>query len=83
MVRLLVAAGADLAFVNKDGWNCVHLAAREGNVDIVSMLLGGTEPLSASLDRSNRGGNYDLSQTKSKNGRRPLHTAGKSTTSHR
>ncbi|XP_021967730.1 ankyrin repeat domain-containing protein 16-like isoform X1 [Folsomia candida] len=75
VVRLLVAAGADLAFVNKDGWNCVHLAAREGNVDIVSMLLGGTEPLSASLDRSNRGGNYDLSQTKSKNGRRPLHTA--------
>ena len=48
---------------NKDGWNALHIAAREGDAAIVKELLKvDSEHVQASM--------------KSKNGRTPLHTAG-------
>ncbi|KAI8486464.1 Ankyrin repeat domain-containing protein 16 [Branchiostoma belcheri] len=39
VIKLLWEAGADLTIRNKDGWNCFHIACREGDVDIVNFLL--------------------------------------------
>ena len=62
IVRTLVQAGASLDLRNKDGWTAFHLACRQGNVGIVRYLLE-TAP--------------QCWDTVSKNGRTPLHTAGK------
>ena len=59
-IKLLCAAGPDLALVNKDGWNSFHLAAREGDVLILNYLVGRCPKISLTV---------------SKNGRTPLHTA--------
>ena len=61
-VRTLVSSGASLNLRNKDGWTPLHVACRQGNVDIVRYLLD-TEP--------------QCWETSSNNGRTPLHTAGK------
>lgn len=61
IVRLLVDHGASPTLRNKDGWNSFHLACREGKVTIVSYLLET---------------NTTLWESKSKNGRTPLHTSG-------
>ncbi|XP_035673820.1 ankyrin repeat domain-containing protein 16-like isoform X2 [Branchiostoma floridae] len=60
VVQLLRDAGADLTIRNKDGWNCFHVACREGDVDILSYLLDCDGTLWESV---------------STNGRTPLHTA--------
>lgn len=62
IVRALVDHGASLTLRNKDGWNCFHLACREGSKRIVTCLLD-KDP--------------NIWQTTSKNGRTPLHTACK------
>nr|XP_002127560.1 ankyrin repeat domain-containing protein 16-like [Ciona intestinalis]XP_009861904.1 ankyrin repeat domain-containing protein 16-like [Ciona intestinalis] len=59
-VTALVNAGAKLHLVNKDGWNCFHIACREGDMEIIEYLFA-TEPCIAS--------------TVSTNGRTPLHTS--------
>ena len=59
-VKLIIAAGADLSLVNKDGWTAFHLAVRTGDLRLVEFLLQ-AEP--------------GCWQTASKNGRTPLHTA--------
>lgn len=60
-VQCLVGYGASLTLQNKDGWTALHIACRHGNPNIVRFLLD------ASSNHSN---------TVSKNGRTPLHTAG-------
>jgi len=60
VIEELVASGADVTRVNKDGWNCFHLACRESNEAVLKYLT--------TID-----GN--LWRQKSKNGRTPLHTA--------
>lgn len=71
VVEILLSAGANPRFQNKDGWNSLHIAAREGDVNVVQKILQwsgqGNE-----LDSS-----CNLCCAKSKNGRTPLHTAGK------
>ncbi|OQV15346.1 Protein arginine N-methyltransferase 5 [Hypsibius exemplaris] len=61
MIRYLVAHGADVHFENKDGWNAFHLACREGNLEACKLLQ--------ELDPTG------TSESCSKNGRSPLHTA--------
>lgn len=48
---------------NKDGWNALHIAVREGDVSIVNELLVADQ-------------NSGQASTRSNNGRTPLHTAG-------
>ncbi|KAH3880250.1 ankyrin repeat domain-containing protein 16-like [Dreissena polymorpha] len=60
VVQELVNHGANLKLKNKDGWNCFHVAVREGNLDIIAYLLDCDSTL------------WD---TVSLNGRSPLHTA--------
>ncbi len=64
IVKLLIEHGASPSLRNKDGWNSFHLACREGNAYIVSYLL--------TVDPT-------LWQSRSKNGRTPLHTTGSNT----
>uniref|UniRef100_H2Z4W8 Uncharacterized protein n=1 Tax=Ciona savignyi TaxID=51511 RepID=H2Z4W8_CIOSA len=59
-VIALVNAGANLKLVNKDGWNCFHIACREGDVSMVEYLY-------------NR--DSFIAETISTNGRTPVHTA--------
>lgn len=61
IVKFLAEHGASPRLRNKDGWNSFHLACREGNTSIVSYLLN-QDPT--------------LLESRSKNGRTPLHTAG-------
>ena len=60
VVKILIEGQADLDLVNKDGWNAFHLAAREGDVDIMKFLLEKSP---------------NCHKTVSKNGRTPLHSA--------
>lgn len=63
--EILIQSGGPILLSdrNKDGWNALHIAAREGDTLIVKELLqADLDHLQASL-RSN-------------NGRTPLHTAG-------
>ncbi|XP_077868333.1 ankyrin repeat domain-containing protein 16-like [Saccoglossus kowalevskii] len=60
VVQELIQNGANQKLRNKDGWNCFHIAAREGHVDILNYLLNCDE---------------NTWNTISKNGRTPLHTA--------
>ncbi|XP_046561854.1 ankyrin repeat domain-containing protein 16-like [Haliotis rubra] len=60
VIRALLEKGADPALRNKDGWNSFHIAAREGRVEILQLLLHH---------------DAQLWNTVSKNGRTPLHTA--------
>ena len=57
---LLEQGGANATLQNKDGWNAFHLAAREGDINILNFIFQ-TSPISCC--------------TKSKNGRTPAHTA--------
>lgn len=60
-VKILLEQGrANALLQNKDGWNAFHLAAREGDIDILNLIFQ-TSPVSCC--------------TKSKNGRTPAHTA--------
>ncbi|XP_077977693.1 ankyrin repeat domain-containing protein 16-like [Glandiceps talaboti] len=70
IVQELVRNGAKLTLKNKDGWNNFHIAAREGNQEILNYLLDD---------------NHNIWNTVSKNKRTPLHTAalhGKSEAVH-
>ena len=60
-VELLVRSHASLSLRNKDGWTPFHIACREGHRAIVSFLLD-SDP--------------QCWDTRSSNGRTPLHTAG-------
>lgn len=60
IVQMLLNHSADFNLQNKDGWTPFHLAAREGDVEIMQILL-----------EKNR----QIVLTTSKNGRTPLHTA--------
>nr|CAD7263675.1 unnamed protein product [Timema shepardi] len=60
IVNILLSNGAKPKLHNKDGWTALHIASREGDVNIVSAVL--------SADCS-------LIKLKSHNGRTPLHTA--------
>lgn len=61
IIKMLVKSNADIYQVNKDGWNCLQIAVREGHEQIVSFYLGIDGKLA-----------YDV---KTKNGRTPSHTA--------
>lgn len=61
VTRVLVQNGANLRLRNKDGWNCFHIAAREGQTNILNYLLDSCT---------------DIWNSCSKNGRTPLHSAG-------
>lgn len=70
VVSILLSHGADPLFKNKDGWNSFHIASREGSVAILELLVSKlTNPTIERLDQ--------LVNSRSKNGRKPLHTAGK------
>lgn len=60
IIKLLVESGANLTLTNKDGWNCFHIAAREGQAEILNYFLDCCS---------------DIWDSHSKNGRAPLHTA--------
>ncbi|NXX76111.1 ANR16 protein, partial [Urocolius indicus] len=62
VIKALVEHGANPLLKNKDGWNCFHIASREGHPHILQYLLE-VSP-----------GSWD---TESKIKRTPLHTAGK------
>ncbi|CAL8100952.1 unnamed protein product [Orchesella dallaii] len=66
VIQALVRSGADFNFINKDGWTCLHIAAREGNTDIISYLLESCKD--GKLRKT-------LQERKSRNGRKPVHTA--------
>ena len=68
IVQILLDHGADPLFKNKDGWNSLHIAVREGNFEIVNSIL----IHSANIPEKKK----ELCLTKSKNGRSLLHTAG-------
>lgn len=69
VVSILLKHGADPLFQNKDGWNSFHIASREGSVDILQLLVSQlTDPTVERIDR--------LVNSSSKNGRKPLHSAG-------
>ncbi|KFP34126.1 Ankyrin repeat domain-containing protein 16, partial [Colius striatus] len=61
VIKALVEHGANPLLKNKDGWNCFHIASREGHLHILQYLLE-VSP-----------GSWD---TESKIKRTPLHTAG-------
>ncbi|NWV23913.1 ANR16 protein, partial [Origma solitaria] len=61
VIRTLVEHGANPLLRNKDGWNCFHIASREGHPEVLQYLLE-VSP-----------GCWD---TESTTGRTPLHTAG-------
>lgn len=65
----LVNGGANLFFVNKDGWTCLHIAAREGTTDIISYLVECYNKIDCHLQEP-------FINRRSRNGRKPLHTAG-------
>ncbi|XP_060101999.1 ankyrin repeat domain-containing protein 16 isoform X2 [Heteronotia binoei] len=60
VIRDLVQSGANPLLKNKDGWNCFHIACREGDPQIIQYLLD-ISP--------------DIWNTESKIKRTPLHTA--------
>ena len=60
-VQMLIGYRASLRLRNKDGWTPLHIASREGDPEIIKFLLD-TDP--------------KCWDTRSKNGRTPLHTAG-------
>lgn len=61
IINELLAHGANPALKNKDGWNCFHIACREGDPAVVQRLLEACP---------------DVWRTESKTLRTPLHTAG-------
>lgn len=61
VIKRLVEAGASLTLTNKDGWTPFHIACRTGDIRIIRYFLALNE---------------DIWQSKSYNGRTPLHTAG-------
>jgi ankyrin repeat protein len=61
IIKLLVENKADIYQTNKDGWNCMQIAVREGHKKIVTYYL--------SLDIKLA---YDI---RTRNGRTPSHTA--------
>ncbi|NXD28524.1 ANR16 protein, partial [Spelaeornis formosus] len=60
VIQTLVEHGADPLLRNKDGWNCFHLASREGHAEVLRYLLAVSPRC------------WD---TASSTGRTPLHTA--------
>ncbi|CAG8788723.1 1975_t:CDS:2, partial [Acaulospora morrowiae] len=60
IVKVLIRYGARVDSQNKDGWNCLHLAAKEGHLE-VTMFLHNLSPT--------------LCLTPSKSGRLPIHIA--------
>ncbi|XP_054843819.1 ankyrin repeat domain-containing protein 16 [Eublepharis macularius] len=60
VIQDLVANGANPLLKNKDGWNCFHIASREGDPRVINYLLD-VSP--------------DIWNTESKIKRTPLHTA--------
>jgi ankyrin repeat protein len=42
IVQTLVDKGADLSIVDNDGWNVLHWAARNGNFDLIELVLVNT-----------------------------------------
>lgn len=62
VIQALVEHGANPLLKNKDGWNCFHIASREGHPHVLRYLL---EVAPGSWD------------TESTIQRTPLHTAGK------
>lgn len=61
VIKTLVEHGANPLLRNKDGWNCFHIASREGHPEVLQYLL----EVSPSC--------WDTQGT---TGRTPLHTAG-------
>lgn len=66
VIKDLIEHGANPLLKNKDGWNCFHIASREGHPQVIRYLLA-VAPSS-----------WD---TESKIKRTPLHTAGMDPTS--
>ncbi|KAM7057068.1 ankyrin repeat domain-containing protein 16 isoform 6-T7 [Acridotheres tristis] len=64
VIKTLVEHGANPLLRNKDGWNCFHIASREGHPEVLQYLLDVSPKC------------WD---TESTTGRTPLHTAGAST----
>lgn len=62
VIKALVEHGANPLLKNKDGWNCFHIASREGHPQVLRYLLD-VSPSS-----------WDTESTIK---RTPLHTAGK------
>lgn len=60
MIQVLIQHGANPLLKNKDGWNCFHIASREGDPSIIQYLLD-VSP--------------NIWNTESKIKRTPLHTA--------
>lgn len=61
VIKTLVEHGANPLLRNKDGWNCFHIASREGHPEVLQYLLDVSPTC------------WD---TESTTGRTPLHTAG-------
>lgn len=61
VIKDLVEHGANPLLKNKDGWNCFHIASREGHGQVLSYLLAAS-PSSWDTESTTR--------------RTPLHTAG-------
>lgn len=61
VIKELVEHGANLLLKNKDGWNCFHIASREGHLQVLQYLLA-VSPSSWDTESTIR--------------RTPLHTAG-------
>lgn len=74
IIKTLFKYNADIFFSNKDGWNCFHIACREGSLDIVKYLISYDETICGNDNEASR---IRFLFGKSKNGRNPLHTAGK------
>ena len=62
VIKILIQSGSKTHLQNKDGWTPFHIACREGHSEIITFFL--------SVDDK-------VWNTRSKNGRTPLHTSGK------
>ncbi|CAD6244268.1 GSCOCG00013316001-RA-CDS [Cotesia congregata] len=52
--EILIKNGANLELRNKDGWNCLHIACRSGNIDIIQLILSKIKPLVDSCSKNGR-----------------------------
>ena len=65
LIQYLIERGADISIINKDGWNALHMAVREGHINVVKYLISVC--------------NDEIIKSKTKNGRTLIHIAGKIT----
>ena len=71
IIKNLLSSGANPFFKNKDGWLSWHVACREGNLDIIKLLVHFIQSNPKECHRIK-----ELCDSSSNNGRKGIHVAG-------